>query len=171
MTPPVVLMISSHISHNWTSSTVVITKTNVSSIDRRSKEDELIGVENDYKPDLLWDDEGFDSMNITLNPLIRFRQENFEDSLNSLNSYEEESSEASLYWSESDEEVVSEEDCVSDEELKTGLEWDSSYQEEFGEDYTEIGDLEMATRPNDVDLGAESVPQAGLIENHKESDL
>eukprot|EP00112_Aurelia_sp_Birch-Aquarium-sp1_P015150 Seg3332.3 transcript_id=Seg3332.3/GoldUCD/mRNA.D3Y31 product="hypothetical protein" protein_id=Seg3332.3/GoldUCD/D3Y31 len=78
-----------------------------------------------------------------MNPLLRFRPDsNLSDSnlsnesVSSRGSFEEEISEASLYWSESEEENE------SDREIKNSLEWDSSYQEEFGEVFDDVGTKE-----------------------------
>ena len=96
--------------------------------------------------ELLWDDEGLTAaVNITMNPLLRFRPDsnlsdsNLSDSnrsngsISSRESFEEEISEASLYWSESEDENE------TDREIKNSLEWDSSYQEEFGEVFDHVG--------------------------------
>ena len=93
-----------------------------------------------------------------MNPLLRFRPDsnvsdsnlsdsnlsdsNLSDSnrsngsVSSRESFEEEISEASLYWSESEDENE------SDREIKNSLEWDSSYQEEFGEVFDHVGTKE-----------------------------
>ena len=100
--------------------------------------------------DLFWDDEGLGSINITMNPLIRFTPDSVA-SENTIQSYEEDSSEASLYWSESEDEVESE------HELKSALEWDSSYQEDFGEVFDENCDIVDSTLPcnnNIIENGA-----------------
>ena len=92
-------------------------------------------VDSDPKStELLWDDEGLTTaINITMNPLLRFRPDSSSSDGNlsdeqARQSFEE-CSEASLYWSESDDEAET--------EARNELEWDSSYHDDFGEDCSE----------------------------------
>eukprot|EP00795_Rhopilema_esculentum_P007226 gene7226-12909_t len=115
-------------------------------VHRKNRDEDI--VESDFRTaELLWDNEGLPAtMNITLNPLLRLRNEcslsEGDFSEDSRNCYEE-SSEGSLYWSESEEENGSE--CGAE----NTLEWDSSYQEDFGEvcdDYRGEGATETQSK-------------------------
>ena len=125
---------------------IIIHFTTIVWIFRKNRDEEI--VESDFRTaELLWDNEGLPAtMNITLNPLLRLRNEcslsEGDFSEDSRNGYEE-SSEGSLYWSESEDENGSE--C----EAENTLEWDSSYQEEFGEvcdDYRGEGATETESK-------------------------
>ena len=99
------------------------------------KRNEDCSTENDPRSsELLWDDEGLTTaINITMNPLLRYRPDSSSSDGNisdeqARQSFEE-CSEASLYWSESEDETEA--------EARNELEWDSSYHDEFGEDCSE----------------------------------
>jgi len=99
------------------------------------KRNEESSPENDLRStDLLWDDEGLTTaINITMNPLLRFRPDSSSSDGNISDEQTRQSledcSEASLYWSESEDETET--------EAGNELEWDSSYHDEMGEDCSE----------------------------------
>lgn len=105
---------------------------------------------NRRTPDLLWDDEGLTTaMNITMNPLLRFRPESSSSDENLSDEQTrhlyEECSEASLYWSESEDD--------NEVEAKNALEWDSSYHEGFGEEFGEVFDEKQSSRKDGEETG------------------
>ena len=117
---------------------------------------------NHQSTDLLWDDEGLaTAMNITMNPLLRFRpdsnssEENLSD--DQMRQSFEECSEASLYWSESEDETET--------EARNQLEWDSSFHRDFGEESAanKEENASCISYENEVDKGTRKLSGGDVI--------